>query len=65
MCSIIAGRPIDRQTSASSRASPWEADEELFFAGVILNEAGIPGNGRFCCCWGRGTKDLLFASDEF
>jgi hypothetical protein len=27
-------------------------------------EAGVPGDGRFCRCWGGGAKDLLFARAE-
>ncbi len=36
----------------------------MFFEGIILSEAGVPGNGRFCRCWGGGAKDLLFARAE-
>jgi hypothetical protein len=27
---------------------------------VIPSEAGVPGNGRFCRCWGGEAKDLPF-----
>jgi hypothetical protein len=26
------------------------------FRDVMLSEAGVPGNGRFCRCWGGGAK---------
>ena len=38
--------------------------KKLFSEGVILSEAGVPGDGRFCRCWGGGAKDLLFARAE-
>jgi hypothetical protein len=30
---------------------------------VILS-AGVPGDGRFCRCWGEAAKDLLFSHVE-
>jgi hypothetical protein len=38
--------------------------EKPFSEGVILSRAGVPGNGRFCRCWGGGAKDLMFARAE-
>jgi hypothetical protein len=38
-----------------------QAAEKLSFESVILSVAGVPGDSRFCRCWGGVAKDLLFA----
>jgi len=49
---------------APGKCDDQQAAEKLFSDGVILSVAGVPGDGRFCRCWGGGAKDLLFARAE-